>query len=143
MSNLKTIQSLANCYKANNLTLCVLQEKPQLKEQSLREIQLKTNNTTLTITVFDEYKDTEIQNPILWLHLILDACQSFEEANDYDTWRKNEGYKDTPLYQSLYQQLSNTIPKIRDIIGAEVTAIDYHHIEFNTDIAKALREYKL
>jgi hypothetical protein len=85
----------------------------------------------------------EIQNPILWLHLILDTCQSFEEANNYDTWRKNEGYQDTSLYQSLYQQLSNTIPKIRDIIGAEVIAVDYHHIEFNTDIAKALREYKL
>ncbi|MFT4816979.1 MAG: hypothetical protein ACI80L_001359 [Pseudohongiellaceae bacterium] len=143
MSNLKTIRSIANCYKANNLCLSVLPEKPELADQSLRDIQLKNNDTTLTITVFDEYKDTEIQNPILWLHLILDTCQSFEEASDYDTWRKNEGYQDTPLYQSLYQQLSNTIPKIRDIIGSEVTAIDYHHIEFNTDIAKALREYKL
>jgi hypothetical protein len=74
---------------------------------------------------------------------ILRQSQSFEEASDYDTWRKNEGYQDTPLYQPLYQQLSNTIPKIRDIIGSQVTAIDYHHSEFNTDIAKALREYKL
>ncbi|MGK0224160.1 MAG: hypothetical protein ACI9ON_003409 [Limisphaerales bacterium] len=106
MSSLKTIQSIANCYKANNLCLSVLPETPELTDQSLRDIQLQATDIALKLTVFDEYKDT-------------------------------------PLFQSLYQQLSNTIPKIRDIIGAEVTAIDYHHIEFNTDIAKALREYKL
>jgi len=92
---------------------------------------------------FHEYNDAEIQNPLLWLHLILDTFQSFEEASDYDALRKNEGYKDTPLYQSLYLQHSNTIPKIRAIIGVDVTVIDYHHIEFNTGIAKALLQYKL
>ena len=77
------------------------------------------------------------------LHLILDTCQGFEEAKDYHEWRKNEGYKDTALFQSLYQQYSILIPKIRDIVGHEVIAIDSFHIEFGTNIAEVLRSYEL
>lgn len=143
MSDLKTIETIASCYRDNNLCLSVLEEKPELAKQSLREIQLQANGITLNITVFDEYKDAEIQNPVLWLYQILDTCQAFEEASDYNVWRKDEGYKDTPFYQSLYQQYSDTVPRIRDIIGVNVKAIDHYHIEFNTNIAKALREYKL
>jgi len=142
MSDKETIKQIANCYTNKKLSLSVLEEKPALAEESLREIQIQTGNTTLTIIIFDEYKDLDIQNPVLWLNFIIDTCQSFEEEKDFHEWRKNEGYKDTDFYQSLYQTYSELIPKIREIIGTEVRAIDYQHIEFNTDIAKALRVYK-
>ena len=147
MSDLEIIHEIARCYKNNGLTLSILENKLELSNESLREIQLcvgkKPGNKCLTIIVFDEYKDAEIQNPILWLHMVLDTCQGFEEAKDYHEWRKNEGYKDTAFFQSLYQQYSILIPKIRDIIGHKVKTIDSFHIEFGTNIAKALRSYEL
>ncbi len=119
----------------------------ELSNESLREIQLcvgkKPGNKCLTIIVFDEYKDAEIQNPILWLNMILDTCQGFEEAKDYHEWRKNEGYKDTLFFQSLYQQYAVLTPKIRDIVGYKVRAIDSYHIEFGTNISEALRSFEL
>lgn len=147
MSNLERIAEMVKCYKNNDLILSVLDERSELSDESLREIQLcvdrKPGNKCLTVIVFDEYKDAEIQNPILWLHMILDTCQGFEEAKDYQEWRKNEGYKDTAFFQLLYQQYSVVIPKIRDIVGQKVKAIDSYHIEFRTDIVETLRSYEL
>lgn len=143
MSNKETIEKIANCYNDKQLSLTVLAEKSELAQEFLKEIQLKAGDTTLIIIIFDEYNDLNIANPVLWLNLIIDTCQGFEEARGYDEWRENEGYKDNDFYQSLYHEYLAVVPNIRNIIGEQVKAIDYYHIEFNTDIAKALRAYKM
>ena len=147
MTEYSTIDDLADCYTGNKLSLDIMESDPSLDSESLKNIQLSYINAdsleSLGVIVFDEYEDTNIQNPVLWLHLIVDTCEGFEEAVDYREWRANEGYKDTPFYQSLYATYAEVIPKIRKVIGREVKAVDAHHIEFNTDVAKALRNYQL
>jgi|GEM_PF-2844249 hypothetical protein len=143
MSEIEIIEAIARCYKDNNISLFILDITPELSQESLREIKLSVDNISTSIIVFDEFNDVEIQNPILWLHLIIDACEGFEEAKDYHEWRLNEGFHDTAFFQSLYQQYTLLVPEIRKIIGHAVKAVDSHHIEFNTNIAIALREYHL
>ncbi|MFT7459465.1 MAG: hypothetical protein ACI909_002146 [Planctomycetota bacterium] len=143
MSNKEAIEQIANCYNDKQLSLTVSAERPELAQELMKEIQLEAGDITLIIIIFDEYNDLNIANPVLWLNLVIDTCQGFEEARGYDEWRESEGYKDSDFYQSLYQQYFAVVPKIRNIIGTQVKAIDYYHIEFNTDIAKALRAYKL
>ena len=143
----RVIEGLAECYTSNKLVLTICDEDEKLREASLKNIRLCQKNAetpeSIIVTVFDEYDDTTIQNPVLWLHLIVDTCQGFEEAANYDEWRLNEGYKDTAFFESLYSSYADIIPRIRNIIGKDVRALDSHHIEFNTDLAQALRNYHL
>ena len=145
-SELMKIEGLARCYKENHLMLSVLERIPELTEWSLREIEFCANTEAgdmcCTVIVFDEYDDAEIQNPVLWLHLVIDTCNGYEEAQDYNEWRLNEGYPDTDYFKSLYQSYSVIVPEIRKIIG-DVETIGLYHIEFNTSITQALREYRL
>lgn len=143
IAELKIIDEMAKCYIVNHLSLSVLECKPDLAEESLREIKLCAgNDQCFNITIFDEYDDAEIQNPVLWLHLVIDTCCAFENPQDYDEWRKDEGYADNDFYKSLYQQYAVVIPEIRKVIG-DVITIGYHHMEFNTNIAWTLRECHL
>ncbi|NKB36017.1 MAG: hypothetical protein GKR93_02455 [Gammaproteobacteria bacterium] len=147
MSEHKVIKELAECLKANKLVLSINERNSHMREYSLQNIQLSQNKAdgskAIVVPVFDEYDDTRIQNPVLWLHLIVDTCEGFEQAANYDEWRSNEGYKDSDFFSSLYADYTDLIPKIRTIIGSDIRAIDSHHIEFNTDIAQALRNYQL
>jgi len=147
MTEMNTIADLADCYTSKKLALVIMDSNATLDDVSLKDIQLSYKNAeyaeSITVTVFDEYEDTKINNPLLWLHLIIDTCEGFEEAVDYREWLLNEGYKDTPFFQSLYARYSEVIPQIRAVLGNKVKAVDAHHIEFNTGIAKALRNYQL
>ena len=147
MTETNTIDELAACYKSNKLSLVIMDANVTLDDESLKDIQLSYKNAEyadlITVTVFDEYEDTKIKNPVLWLHLIIDTCEGFEEAIDYREWLLYEGYKNTPFFQSLYARYSEVIPKVRALVGNKVKAVDAHHIEFNTSIAKALRNYQL
>lgn len=143
MAELERIEKLAACYKENNLRLTVSDWQEPAAREFIRDIQLQVEDKTITVPVFDEYSDTDIDNPILWLNLILDSCVGFEEAEDYSVWLQDEGYKDNVFYQSLYQHYAEVIPLVRQYLGNEIKSIDCYHFEFNTDTAKALREYKL
>lgn len=140
------IMTLANCYKNKNLILSVEKEIKKLAEESLRMITIQNNtdsNSAVAIVVSDEYRDVEINNPILWLHLVVEACEWFEEASDYLTWRQDLGFKDNAFFQDLYTSLKISVPKIRELIGHDVKAVEHHHIEFNTDVAQALRYFEI
>jgi len=140
------ISALAECYKNKHLILGVEKETIHLAEESLREItvnNLDDIQSAVKLVVFDEYRDADINNPILWLHLVVEACEWFEEADDYITWRHDLGFKDNDFFQELYQRLKISVPKTRKIIGYDVNAVDHHHIEFNTDVAQALRSFEI
>ncbi len=140
------IMALADCYKNKNLILSVEKETNPLSEESLRVISIQNStdsNNVVAIVVSDEYRDADINNPILWLHLVVEACEWYEEANDYLTWRQDFGFKDNAFFQDLYTSLKVVVPKTRELIGYDVKAVDHHHIEFNTDVAQALRNYEI
>ena len=146
MQNKNRIVTLADCYKNKKLILSIEKETNALSEESLRMITIQNNtdcNSAVSIVVSDEYRDTEINNPILWLHLVVEACEWFEEAGDYLTWRQDLGFKDNVFFKELYATLKIDVPKIRGLIGYKVKAIDHHHIEFNTDVAQALRNFEI
>lgn len=143
MTEINIIEKLAGCIRKGIFSIQVLPDKTSLSEYSLKEIQIVSEDEKLLFTVYDEYNDTDIQNPVLWLNLIVDTCSAFEEAEGYKTWLSDEGYDDTPYFQSLYQEYAKIIPKVRKLIGDDIEAIAYQHFEFNTATAKKLREYKL
>ena len=146
MDDKNRISALAECYKNKHLILGVEKETKHLAEESLREItvnNLDDIQSAVKLVVFDEYRDADINNPILWLHLVVEACEWFEEADDYLTWRQDLGFKDNDFFQELYQRLKIDVPKTREFIGYDVNAVDHHHIEFNTDVAQALRNFEI
>lgn len=142
MSELEIIEKLAQCIRNKTFSLHILPDK-NLSKYSLKEIRIDYEGCNLVITIFDEYSDTEIPNSVLWLNLIVDTCKTYEQAEDYKTWLSDEGYPDNDFFKSLYQKYADIVPKVRKITGDKLESIPYHHIEFNTDIVKKLREYKL
>jgi len=146
VDNKNRISALAKCYKNKHLILSVEKEIKHLTEESLREItvnNLEGIQSAVKLIVFDEYRDADIDNPILWLHLVVEACEWFEEADDYLIWRQDLGFKDNDFFLELYERLKNNVPEIRKLIGYDVKAIDHYHIEFNTDVAQALRNFDI
>ena len=146
MDNKNRISALAECYKNKHLILSVEKETKHLADESLREIavnNLEGIQSAVKLIVFDEYRDADIHNPILWLHLVAEACEWFEEADDYLIWRQDLGFKDNDFFLELYQRLKNDVPQIRKLIGCDVKAVDHYHIEFNTDVAQALRNFEI
>jgi hypothetical protein len=142
-TDMNAINALLNCYRDRGLKLSVLAEDPELREESLRQITLTSGDSGfedgVVVTVFDEFRDADCQNPVLWLHLVMDACAGFEESRDYDEWRLNEGFKDTAFFQSLFAQYAALMPVVRMIVGDGLMPLDAFHFELNTGTAKALR----
>jgi len=141
------INALSKCYLDRGLKISVLTEDPILREESLRQVTLATTHqdtqNEIIITLFDEFRDADCQNPVLWLHLIMDTCTGFEESEGYDEWRLNEGFKNTAYFQSLYMEYARLVPVVRKIVGDEIKPLDSFHFELNTDTAKALRDIKI
>ena len=146
MSELSAIEAIAECYRNCRLNLTVLQEKAELRIHSLREISFDCDELErpIVLTCFDEYRDCELDNPVLWLHLILDCCEGYEEATDFGVWVTHEGFSgDDHFFFSLYRLLAEQVPNIRKVIGAEVRAVDSEHLQFGTNVATELRAYQL
>ena len=146
MTEFDAIEDLAKCYGDNCLQLSPIDDENLPHEYSLKAIRFAQNQENCTepviLPVFDEFDDTAINNPVLWLHLLIDTCEGFEESQDYTEWRLNEGYPDTSFFKSLYASYKEKVPKLRKIIGTDIKAINAHHLEFNTNVAQALRAYQ-
>ena len=119
MSEFEMVEAIASCYIQNQFEITVADVQSVLSEHSLRELSIRRQDTpiadSISLIVFDEYGDADIDNPVLWLQLILTTCETFEESENYQQWLKDEGYQDGEFFQSLYIQYQQQIPKIRKI----------------------------
>ncbi|MFT5174140.1 MAG: hypothetical protein ACI8W7_002327 [Gammaproteobacteria bacterium] len=139
MSDTPPVAALVAFLQTNDLVLRVLPSTQLLRAISYRSIEVRAKGQSFVVPVFDEYADANEDNPTAWLHLVLEACEYFEEADNFATWRLDIGLKDEPVTRHIHRQLTQLVPLLREQIGTSVKAIRHYEIEFNTGIAKALR----
>ena len=139
MYDFESLENLKRLSKSLRATIEVLPETDELRALSVREILLRLGGEAWTVPCFDEFRDAELVSRVVHLHLILDACICFEEAPDFETWRRDLGHPPGALSERLFEQLQKVVPPVREIVGTEARAIDERAIEFNTDLAQALR----
>ena len=139
MSELNPVELLIDYLKSSDIVLEVLPSKEELVSISYAEIQVQTDGSCYVIPVFDEFKDVQLDNPILWFHLVVEACEYFEDVEQYDAWRLDVGLNDEEIVSEIYQHLKRTVPLLRQHIGISVKAISDYDFQLNTGITQKLR----
>jgi len=129
-----TVCTLIQYLQQHPVQFRLLAKKAPLANISYREIELTYPRTSITMPVFDEFSDLELDSPIVYLHLVLEACEYFEDSANYIAWRKDIGIQDNPVSQKIYQQLSMCAPKLRERLVNAPQAISDYDMQFNTDM---------
>ena len=90
--------------------------------------------------VDDEYKDFDIDNPVLHLCLVLRELEGYELADDYLIWCK-ERFIDPADSQALvnYRNLGRIYSEVEKIIGTIDSHISDLDFELNAGAAQSLR----
>ena len=139
MSKHPTLDALKALSAELDFTFVVEPASPAHREISVRVIRVLHGEGEWRVPCFDEYGDADHPSRVVLLHLILDACEFFEEAPDFETWRLDMGLKDDPISREMHDDLAAIVPEIRAVVGPDAAAIRPYAIEFNTELAKALR----
>ena len=113
----------------------LLAKQTLLTNISYLEIELTYLGSRITMPVFDEFSDVELDSSIVYLHLVLEACEYFEDAANFTEWRKDIGIEDNSVSQKIYQQLRISVPQLRQQLVNAPQAICDYDIQFNTDTA--------
>lgn len=142
MIDLARLDALVALSRSLEATLEVEPETPALREISYREIRVSREGQRFLVPCFDEFRDVELGTPVILLHLVLDACICFEEADDYGAWLADLGLRDDERARSIYSQLASVVPAVRALVGPDAQPINSHDLEFNTGLAKALRAHR-
>jgi len=136
------IQNLIDCIKKHDLTFEVIKPR-RIDPKGLydEEIKMIYQDQEFIIPVDNEYKDVELNNPMLFLNMILEEITHFEESDSFLDWLSgvHQLSKD-PETQEFYERIKKCTLDIREIVGDEIEPIPYFEIEMNTSLAQALRE---
>lgn len=141
MKKYPQIDLLHTCVKNHSFTFEVVRPK-RIDSSGLydEEIKMIYGDQEFIVPVDNEYEDVELNNPVVFLDMILREVEYFEESKNFIEWLSvsAELSKDKETI-NFYRSLKEITPNIRSIVGKEVKAIPYSEIELNTGMAKALR----
>lgn len=143
--NYPQIQRLIDCCVEHQFTFEVIRPI-RINQDHLydEEIKMIYNNQEFIIAVYNEYEDVELNNPVVFLDMILREVESFEESKSINEWAFDNAVKPKNREAiEFYKILKEASPKIRSIVGEKVKSIPYFDIELNTGMAKALRSAKV
>lgn len=138
-SDYPVVENLAKAVKKYNIRFSVKAKSEPLSKIFYRRITMICSGKKFSIPVDDEYEDVKHGNPVVLLHLVLQECEFYEDAEDYLVWCKDVGLKAADVtVRSIYFELREIVPQIRALLG-NLKAVPGYDIEFNTDVAQALR----
>ncbi|RNC83150.1 MAG: hypothetical protein ED557_10590 [Balneola sp.] len=135
------INALKKCIIENDLTFEAISPKRlDVNFHYDEEVKMRFGDQEFIIPVDNEYSFVELNNPVVFLHLILEEIEYIEDSKDLYEWTGNmiQLTYDEKIV-ALYNGLKEVAPQIRAIVGKEVRAIPHFDIELNTGLAKALR----
>jgi len=135
------VDALVGALVEHEIHLSMGPEEHGLQARSWCRVHLTgPGDLALSIAVDDEYGDANEDNQALLLHLVLAACECYEEADDVLGWAveaEMDASKD--WVRQLYDQLGDVVPTIREVVGSEVKAISSWDFTLNADAARVLR----
>ena len=137
------VEQLANTVKRLGLTFAIGEPSESLEKLFYRRIEMTVGDDTFSIPVMDEFEDVPDCKPVVMLQLVLQECEFFEDAADFSHWAEDVGLnKSEPVVVEIYNEIAGFVPKLRRTFGEGLLAIPVFEIEFNTGMAKYLRDFK-
>jgi hypothetical protein len=141
MTDYPEVQALVDAVRELNLVLSVEPPTPELDAISYRRIRVESGDgRVVIIPVDDEYGDATDDNPELLLHLVLAACQVYEESEDALAWVREAGVQPaSPLAADLFRESGEAVRVVRAIVGDRLQPISSWDFTLNTGAAQRLR----
>ena len=135
------VQALVDAVREFGLSLSVEPATPELDAMSYRRIRFAAGDGRVAvIPVDDEYGDAASDNPELLLHLVMAACEVYEEADDVAGWAREVGIDaDAPPADGLYRESGEACRVIRAIVGDDLRPISSWDFTLNAGAAQVLR----
>jgi hypothetical protein len=113
----------------------------KIPDSSFITVKMQARNNSFIVPLMDEYKDFDVHKPSLALHLVLLACEDFEEAEDYLVWCKDLGLTVADEHcRNAWFHLREEVPKIRSLFDKQVQAIDSFDYQLGAGATQLLRE---
>ena len=128
--------------KIRELDLSIAKSPTELLDAGhyFHRVEFTFKDTVIHFPFMDEYDDIKLDNPVVYLNFILQECETFEEAVNYDEWCKDAGIMGADQKsKDLYSELAQKVPHIRSIVGFDLEAINDFDIQLNTGVTQALR----
>jgi hypothetical protein len=105
-------------------------------------VSIKNEAHTITIVVDDEYRDTELNNPIILLNLMIYEFQDYVETSDYLEWCNQKGLApESTEVRTHYFNLRERLNDFQDMTDS-VKPISNFEWQLNSEEAQVLREDK-
>ena len=145
MKKYPQIDLLRTCVKKHDFAFEVVKPK-RIDSSGLydEEVKMIFGDQEFIVAVDNEYGDVELNNPIVFLDMILREIEYFEESENFMAWLSvSAELSKNKETISFYRTLKKVTPIIRSIVGKEVKSIPYFEIELDTGMAKALRKTTL
>ncbi|GAB5410426.1 MAG: hypothetical protein BalsKO_27910 [Balneolaceae bacterium] len=116
----------------------------ELNAASFCEIKFICPVLTCTIPVDDEYEDVESGNQALLLQLVIYMIEEYEDCDDFLIWTTAYGLDSSnTTHNEWYKQLGICAPRIRRVLGLNISGISDYDWQLNAGAAQALREITL
>lgn len=139
MNKCKEVEALRACITEHQLEFEVLTAQAPLSDIFWREIIIQNSSMRIRMPVEDQHHDAE-RGPVAQLHLILATCECFEEESvSLAQWCREAEVPNNEHGAALFAQLAQLVPQLRTMIGHQYQAISLYDMEFNTNIAQAMR----
>lgn len=107
----------------------------------LKPIKVLIKDNLYKFYVDDEHNDLSIDNPALWLCLVLLELEEYKEEDDYLTWCRSKGLDaSNEQLLSYYKGLGNIYSSIEHILGTVRCPISSFEFELNAGAAQELRK---
>lgn len=129
------VNALKRCIDDGRVELSVL---PEHFPRSHRQVLVCRGDQTHVVPFCDEFSDCEQPNRVVWLHLVLDACELVQECEDVDEWTI-DSEAPTEHAAEWYAHLMAVASEIQDWVGPDVQPISSWDFQMNTGVTKALR----
>lgn len=144
ISSYPEIKKLYDLIEKQSIRLTVLPKTSEFLGTSFQKIQMSSLSGEFKIPVDDELQDTDLGNPALILQLVIYAIEEYEDCDDFLVWSTAYSLDpENPIYLDWHKQLGEVTPKIRKMIGPDITGISDFDWQLNAGAAQALRELNL
>ena len=140
MKSFSEIHALENIYNDHKVKIRVSESDFSFTALEHIWVSFTLKNRSFVLLVDDEYKDLQINNPILHLCLVLRELEAYREEEDLLAWSKHK-YIDPGDSNILdyYRGLSNIYTQIEQILGNIDSHVSYFDFEMNAGAAQELR----
>lgn len=134
------VENLVNVVR--DLKLSIERSPLQIENEGhfYQRVRVSTDREYIDFPIMDEFSDIDRKNPVVLLNSIVQECQFFNEAKNFQEWCKDIGLpQNLDSSKEIYEEIKKKAPQISSIVGPHVKPVNYYDIEFNTGIAQALR----